>query len=94
MSEFFALFGERKLAFVATNREFVGKDWLGYLLQRPKTPIRARIRESEQLSDGSQSLSASVVFADLRLGETKVLPKRRRLWGAIASSAGGVGMVD
>ena len=81
MSEFFALFPEGKIAFLATDREFVGKDWLGYLLQRPKTPIRARIRASDHLSDGRQSLSASVVFADLRLGETKVLPKRRRVWG-------------
>lgn len=81
MQEFFALFGNCQIAFLATDREFVGKDWLGYLLQRPKTPIRARIRESEHLFDGSRSLRASVVFADLRPHEVKVLPKRRRLWG-------------
>lgn len=81
MQEFFALFPERKIAFLATDREFVGKDWLGYLLQRPKTPIRARIRESEYLSDGSKSLRASVLFADLRPQQVKVLSKRRRLWG-------------
>jgi len=81
MQEFLALFPERKIAFLTTDREFVGKDWLGYLLQRPKTPIRARIRESEHLWDGSQSLRASVVFADLQPGQLKVLSKRRRLWG-------------
>lgn len=81
MQEFFALFPGRQIAFVATDREFVGKEWLGYLLQRPKTPIRARIRESEHFSDGSKSLKASVLFADLRPGEVNVLTKRRRLWG-------------
>jgi len=81
MQEFFDLFADRQIAFLATDREFVGKDWLGYLLQRPRTPIRARIRESEQFWDGCKSLRASVLFADLRPQATKVLPKRRRLWG-------------
>ena len=78
MQEFFDLFADRQIAFLATDREFVGKDWLGYLLQRPRTPIRARIRESEQFWDGCKSLRASVLFADLRPQQTKVLPKRRR----------------
>jgi hypothetical protein len=81
MQEFYALFPERQLAFLATDREFIGQDWLSYLLQRPKTPIRARIRESDCLSDGRKKLRASVLFADLRPGAVKVLPKRRRLWG-------------
>ncbi len=81
MQEFFELFAQHQIAFLATDREFVGKDWLGYLLKRPRTPIQARMRESEQLSDGCKSLRASVLFADLRPQDTKVWPKRRRLWG-------------
>jgi hypothetical protein len=81
MQEFYALFPEHQLVFLATDREFIGQDWLSYLLQRPKTPIRDRIWQFDQLSDGQKTLRASVLFADLRPGEVKILPKRRRLWG-------------
>lgn len=81
MQEFWSLFPQQRIAFLTADREFVGKVWLDYLLQRPKTPFRIRIRESELLSDGSKSLKASVLFADLQPNQLKVLAKRRRLWG-------------
>lgn len=81
MQEFFSLFEQPQIACLTADREFVGKDWLDYLLQRPQTPFRIRIRESELLGDGSQSLRASVLFADLQPNEVKLLRKRRRLWG-------------
>lgn len=81
MQEFFSLFEQAQIAFLTADREFVGKAWLDYLLQRPQTPFRIRIRESELLSDGAQSLKASVLFAELQINQTKVLRKRRRLWG-------------
>lgn len=81
MAEFFSTFRHPSIAFLTADREFIGKSWLDYLLQRPKIPFRLRIRESELLSDGSQALKASVVFADLQPHQTKVLAKRRRVWG-------------
>lgn len=81
MQEFFELFAPCQIACLTTDREFIGKDWFGYLLQRPHIPFRTRIRESEHLYDGQKSLRAAILFADLRPHEVKVLPKRRRLWG-------------
>jgi hypothetical protein len=63
------------------SREFVGKDWFGYLLTDPLTPFRIRIRENHQLSDGRISLKAGVLFADLQVGQSKILRHKRRLWG-------------
>ena len=45
------MFPQQRIAFLTADREFVGKVWLDYLLQHPKTPFRIRIRESELLSD-------------------------------------------
>jgi hypothetical protein len=81
IQEFFSLFEQPSIAFLTADREFIGKAWLDYLLHRPKLPFRIRIRESELLSDGSKSLRASVLFADLQPNQVKVLTKRRRLWG-------------
>lgn len=47
----------------------------------PPFHARIRIRASDCLSNGRQSLKASVVFAHLKPQQTQVLPKRRRLWG-------------
>ena len=80
-NQFLEQFGERELACLTTDREFVGKDWLSYLLQAPCTPFRIRIRENHLLTQGAKSLKVSVVFQDLQPGQHKVLRNKRRLWG-------------
>lgn len=74
-------FGNRELACLTADREFVGKDWLSYLLQAPRTPFRIRIRENHLLTQGRKTLKVSVVFQDLQPGQHKVLRHKRRLWG-------------
>ena len=64
-NQFLERFGEREVACLTADREFVGKDWFGYLLSRPVTPFRIRIRENYKLNDGRQSLKVAVVFAPL-----------------------------
>ncbi|MDZ4877537.1 MAG: hypothetical protein CLLPBCKN_006972 [Chroococcidiopsis cubana SAG 39.79] len=81
MEEVTALFPDRKIAYLTADREFLGHDWFGYLLKHSTLPFRIRIRASDCLSNGRQSLKASVVFAHLKPQQTQVLPKRRRLWG-------------
>lgn len=80
-NEFLFRFGNRQLACLTADREFVGKDWIAYLLGEPNTPFRIRIRANHKLDDGRQSLRASVVFQDLLVGQTKVLKQPRWLWG-------------
>ena len=66
---------------VTADREFIGSYWFGYLLQDPRTPFRIRIRENPLLSDGRTSRKVSLLFADLQVGQTKILRHKRRLWG-------------
>lgn len=80
-TQFLECFGERQIACLTADREFVGQAWFGYLLKEPLTPFRIRIRENHKLSDGRTSLKASVLFASLKIGQTKILRHRRCLWG-------------
>ena len=81
INRFLEIFGERDIACLTADREFVGGAWFGYLWHRPRTPFRIRIRKSSLLSDGQKEIRADVCFQDLQIGQTKVLTKRRRLWG-------------
>jgi len=84
MERFYELFPKVRVRCLTTDREFVGGDWLSYLLLAPdaklKTPFRMRIRDSEMLWDGHQHLKVRVVFAHLQPGQTQSISKRRRLW--------------
>ena len=57
-NQFLERFGERDIACLTADREFVGKDWLGYLLKDPLKPFRIRIRENHNLKHGDQNLKA------------------------------------
>lgn len=59
----------------------MGKDWFAYLPSEPNTNFRIRIRATDKLNDGRQSLKASVVFQDLQVGQIKVLRQPRLLCG-------------
>lgn len=80
-NQFLERFGDREIACLTADREFIGKDWFGYLLQEPLTRFRIRIRENHKLSHGRTSCKVSLLFADLQVGQTKILRHKRRLWG-------------
>lgn len=85
MERFYELFPHTQIRALTSDREFIGGDWLSYLLLAPdaklKTPFRMRIRDSEMLWDGHRQRKTRTVFAHLQLGQQQVLSKRRRLWG-------------
>ncbi|NJR43540.1 MAG: IS4 family transposase [Akkermansiaceae bacterium] len=81
INEFLERFSDRKIACLTADREFVGKDWLNYLLTDPLTPFRIRIRENHKLRQGSRTLKVSVVFQNLQPGQHTVLRDKRQLWG-------------
>ena len=85
MERFYELFPKAQVRALTADREFVGGDWLSYLLCAPQpqmlTPFRIRIRTSDKLDDARRSLPAGAVFGHLKPGEQQVLSKRRRLWG-------------
>jgi hypothetical protein len=80
-NQFLERFGEREIACLTADREFVGKAGLTYLLTDPLTPFRIRIRENHNLKQGNRTLKVSVVFGHLQPGEYTVLRDKRQLWG-------------
>lgn len=81
LDRFYAIFPDAKVAYLTGDREFVGKQWLTYLLIEPTIPFRLRIRKSDRIFDGKKELRASIIFASLKPGQTKILSGRRWVWG-------------
>ncbi|MBD3884346.1 hypothetical protein IFO70_21625 [Phormidium tenue FACHB-886] len=70
-----------EVEYLTADREFLGQDWFGYLLEQGFVEFRIRIRESDKLNDRRQSLKAKVVFSALGIGQRQVLRHRRPVWG-------------
>lgn len=81
LEEFIELFNERNISYLSADREFLGHEWLHYLMSQPMMPFRIRIRDSELLSDGQRRLSTRIVFSHLEIGQMQILKRRRTLWG-------------
>lgn len=50
LSRFVTLFGKERMRFLATGREFIGVDWIGWLLAQ-KLAFRIRIKTGEYLEN-------------------------------------------
>ncbi|MGL5075574.1 MAG: IS4 family transposase [Waterburya sp.] len=81
LDRFRQIFPDAKIAYLSGDREFVGKQWLTYLLIEPVISFRLRIKKSDRISDGKKQLKASIVFANLKPGQTQILSGRRWVWG-------------
>lgn len=81
LEEFVELFCEHKIAYLSADREFLGCDWLDYLLSQPMMSFRIRIRENELLGNGQHQLPTRIVFSHLKIGQTELLRRKRVLWG-------------
>ncbi|PSB13137.1 IS4 family transposase, partial [Phormidesmis priestleyi ULC007] len=79
--EFLCVFAPEDIAFLTADREFIGTQWFALLMAEPVTRFRIRIRESQLLFDGQQSLKTTIVFQDLQPQQSKGLSGKRRLWG-------------
>jgi hypothetical protein len=71
----------QKLLISAATREFIGKEWLSYLMLEPIISFRLRIKANHKIYDGQKSLSAAIVFAHLQPGQSEVLNGRRLVLG-------------
>jgi hypothetical protein len=81
LDRFREVFPDAQVAYLCGDREFIGREWLTYLLIEPMIPFRIRIRETDQISDGSQKLATSIIFAHLQAGQREILSGRRWVWG-------------
>lgn len=78
--KFRAIFPDVEIAYLCGDREFIGKEWLTYLMIDPIIPFRLRIKANQKIHDGQKSLRASIVFAHLQAGQSEVLSSRRWVW--------------
>ena len=83
LDRFYNLFPNAEVAYLTGDREFIGKQWLTYLLIKPMIQFRLRIRESDRISDGKKELRASIVFAHLQPGQTVALSGQKLVWGRL-----------
>lgn len=80
LARWFETFPCQPVAFLLGDREFVGRDWLAYLLQR-KLPFRLRLKANVNLTSTRGAYPLLRDFQDLSVGSTRVLRQPRRLWG-------------
>ena len=81
VDKFREIFPDAKIAYLCGDREFIGKEWLTYLMLEPIIPFRLRIKANQKIHDGRKNLSASIIFAHLQPGQLEILSGRRWVWG-------------
>lgn len=81
LDKFYQRFPDAQVSYVCGDREFIGKEWLTYLMIEPAISYRLRIKADHKIHDGQKSLAASVVFAHLKVGQKEVLSGKRWVWG-------------
>lgn len=83
LERFDQIFPDADIAYLTGDREFIGKNWLSYLPLDPKITFRLRIRESDKIDNGKKKLRASLFFANLKSGQTRILPGKKLVWGRL-----------
>ncbi len=83
LDRFHQIFPHAEIAYLTGAREFIGKQWLTYLLIEPIISFRLRIRSSDRISDGKKQLRASIVFAHLQPGQSQILSSKKLVWGRL-----------
>ena len=78
LARFVALFGREQIRFLTADREFIGFEWIGWLLKE-NIPFRIRIKAGEYLEHGDgREQKARDWFA---LQGCRCKPQKMHLWG-------------
>ncbi len=81
VSEFVALCGVDQIAYLAGDREFIGKKWFRWL-KANGIDFRIRVKENTQVTNGrGQLVPVRKLFRSQRIGTQLVIPSARRCWG-------------
>jgi hypothetical protein len=81
VDRFLEIFPDAEIAYLCGDREFIGQEWLTYLMLEPIIPFRLRIKANQKIDDGHKSLCATIIFAHLLPGQSQVLSGRRWVLG-------------
>ena len=89
LEKYLKLAGKDALSFLTADREFIGRDWFGYLRQQ-KIPFRLRIRENLKVTTarGNKKVSARNLFRTQRAGVGVLLCGERKVLGEEVSLMG------
>ncbi len=81
LEEFDRLFGFAAIDYLCADREFVGKTWLAYLVNKG-IDFRIRMRANTLITNGhGRAVSARRLFSSYRIGQPVVLKGARRVLG-------------
>ena len=69
----------RRIAGILGDREFIGKEWFEYL-QKCGIPFVMRIKDNTKVQNKGKDVHVKQLFADLRVGQKRVLKKARSIW--------------
>lgn len=79
--EFIALCGVHQIAYLAGDREFIGRVWFRWLRSQGIS-FRIRVRENTQVTNGrGEVVPVWKLFRSQRIGTRLVIPNARRCWG-------------
>lgn len=77
---FIVQFGEEKIAGILADREFMGDDWIGWLLQE-RISFCIRIKNNRIITNACGfDVDIGALFHDLKPGEQRILRDKRKLW--------------
>ncbi len=82
LKHFLVAFGHERIQCLTADREFIGTDWIKFL-KRQRIRFRIRIRRNHLVSNPSATgeMAAFRFFRNLPIGEARLLPRPRRVWG-------------
>lgn len=82
LKHFLCEFGRDRIQCLTADREFIGTEWIKFL-KRQRIRFRIRIRRNILVSNPSASseMAAFRFFENGRIGEARLLPQPRRVWG-------------
>ncbi|PZU92845.1 MAG: IS4 family transposase [Leptolyngbya sp.] len=83
LDRFGRVFPHAQIHCLTRDRELVGKEWCSFLLSPKALPFRLRLRHSDRISShsGKHRQPGERVFANLTVGEQRVLSGKRWMWG-------------
>lgn len=81
VGEFVALCGVDAIAYLACDREFIGKEWFAWL-KTNRIDFRIRVKANTQVTNGrGECVPVWKLFRSQRIGTQLVIPNARRCWG-------------
>ena len=83
LERFKRVFPNAQIRCLTGDREFIGREWCSFLMLPQAVNFRLRLRHSDKVSSrsGKTRQTGERVFANLKVGERRILSGKRWVWG-------------